>query len=368
MEKWKKGKEMWRTAINLILKWSICGCLLMGNSLQAAVVLQYHHVSDETPASTSTSPTLFREHMAYLAQEGYEVVALPELLASYVSTEGQRLKQVAITFDDGYESVYTKAYPELRKRGWPFTVFVNTKPLDEHWKGFASWKQLREMAANGATIANHTTSHDHLIRRLDGETEHKWRQRVKEDLVLAEKRIKQETGQSHRILAYPFGEYDLSLMKLLESLGFVGFGQHSGPLGSIHSPQALPRFPFGGHYGGISDFAQKVSSLPMPVESVSLKAAPDTDIDPLLPITDSRPSLVLTVESEALAKGINCFASGQGRVQTQVDNHQVDVVLTGALPAGRSRINCTAAAGKGRFYWFSQPFFRPNEQGEWPPE
>lgn len=361
-------KEMWRTAINPILKWAICGCLLVCNSLQAAVVLQYHHVSDETPASTSTSPALFREHMAYLAAEGYEVVALPELLESYVSTEGQRLKQVAITFDDGYESVYTEAYPELRKRGWPFTVFVNTRPLDESWKGFARWHQLREMAANGATIANHTTSHAHLIRKLDGESEHKWRQRIKEDLVLAEKRIKQETGQSHRILAYPFGEYDLSLMKMLESLDFVGFGQHSGPLGSNHSPQALPRFPFGGHYGGISDFAQKVSSLPMPVTSVFLKAAPDSDIEPLLSNKDRQPSLVLETESEALAQGINCFASGQGRVQTVVDNNRVRVVLSGPLPAGRSRINCTAAAGKGRFYWFSQPFFRTNDEGEWPPE
>ncbi|WP_439133212.1 polysaccharide deacetylase family protein [Pseudomaricurvus sp.] len=349
---------------------AIWGLLLSCLPVQAAVVLQYHHVSDATPASTSTTPALFRQHMEYLESEGYEVVSLPELLEGYTSSEDDRAKRVAITFDDGYSSVYTTAYPELKKRGWPFTVFVNTKPLDEHWKEFTDWDQLREMAANGATIANHTVNHGHLIRRQEGESEEEWRQRIKEDLLLAEKRIKQETGQNHRILAYPFGEYDLALMKLLKSLDFVGFGQHSGPLGSSHSPQALPRFPFGGHYGDISDFAQKASTLPMPLESVFLETASSEDvaIEPLLPPGDSQPKLVLNVGSAALAQTISCFATGQGRVDTHVDDQRVEIELQKPLPAGRSRINCTAAAGEGRFYWFSQPFFQPDKHGEWPPE
>lgn len=361
------------TSMTSVWVGAIWGLLLLCSPLQAAVVLQYHHISNETPASTSTSPELFRQHMEYLEKEGYEIVSLPELLQSYPSSEGQRLKQVAITFDDGYESVYTEAYPDLKRRGWPFTVFVNTKPLDERWKGFAHWDQLREMASHGAIIANHTVNHGHLIRRLEGESEGKWRQRIKEDLLLAEKRIKQETGQSHRILAYPFGEYDLPLVALLKSLDFVGFGQHSGPLGSSHPSQALPRFPLGGHYGDISDFAQKVSSLPMLLDRVSLKnvslmGESQEWIEPLLPPVDTQPKLVLEARSVDLAQGINCFASGQGRVKTLVDGSRVEVVLAKPLPAGRSRINCTAAAGKGRFYWFSQPFFHPNEQGEWPPE
>lgn len=352
----------------------VCGLLLLPTAVQAAVVLQYHHISDTTPAATSTSPALFRQHLDHLQAHGYEVVALPELLNSHPAAGHDRSKRVAITFDDGYVSIYTEAFPELKKRGWPFTVFINTKPHDEGWKEFASWSQLREMAKHGATIANHTVHHDHLVRRLPGESDRQWRQRIKEEVTQAEKRIKTETGQSHRLLAYPFGEYDAQLEKLLDAMGYTAFGQHSGPLDRIHSRQALPRFPFGGNYGELSDFALKAATLPMPLESVTLVGVDregvdrTTTVDPLLPKGHYQPQLLLTVATAELAKNINCFAGGQGRLQTVVDNTSVTVKLHKPLAAGRSRINCTAAAGEGRFYWFTQPFLHPDEQGNWPKE
>src|SRR5690606_39813349 len=39
---------------------------------QAAVVLQYHHVSESTPASTSITPALFKQHMDYLAEQEFK--------------------------------------------------------------------------------------------------------------------------------------------------------------------------------------------------------------------------------------------------------------------------------------------------------
>lgn len=344
------------------------GALLLSPvAAQAAVVLQYHHISTTTPASTSTTPALFRQHLDYLEAQGYEVVSLPELMESHPDKVHDRSKRVAITFDDGYISIYTEAFPELKKRGWPFTVFINTQPHDDGWKEFASWDQLREMAQHGATIANHTVHHDHLVQRLPGESDGQWRKRIKEEVSFAEKRIKEETGQSHRLLAYPFGEYDLQLAELLDSMGYTAFGQHSGPLDEVHSRQALPRFPFGGSYGDLKDFALKVATLPMPLERVSLAGESGTP-DPLLAPGNYRPQLVLTTRSAALAKNINCFAGGQGRLNTVVDNTIVTVALHKPLPAGRSRINCTASAGEGRFFWFTQPFLHPNEQGKWPAE
>ena len=355
----------WRVGWGL----SLAGLLLLPMALQAAVVLQYHHVSDSTPASTSTSPALFRQHMAHLEANGYKIVALPELIKGHPTANNDRTKRVAITFDDGYVSIYTEAFPELKKRGWPFTVFVNTKPHDEGWKEFASWQQLREMADHGATIANHSVSHEHMIRRLSRETQAQWQQRIKEEVLSAEKRIKQETGQSHRIFAYPFGEYDLALVKLMESLDFTAFGQHSGPLDSIHPLQALPRFPFGGSYGELKDFALKAATLPMPLDNVTVVGSEHTSpVEPLLAAGHYQPELLLTVRSAAVAKAINCFAGGQGRLNAVVEGKTVRVQLHKPLPAGRSRINCTAGAGDGRFYWYTQPFLHPDEQGKWPEE
>ncbi len=43
------------------------------------IVLTYHHISDETPRETSTSPALFRQHMKAVAESGAKVALLPEL-------------------------------------------------------------------------------------------------------------------------------------------------------------------------------------------------------------------------------------------------------------------------------------------------
>jgi biofilm PGA synthesis lipoprotein PgaB len=47
---------------------------------QHAVVLLYHHVSEDTPASTSISPGQFAKHLDYLDQEGFVVMSLPAML------------------------------------------------------------------------------------------------------------------------------------------------------------------------------------------------------------------------------------------------------------------------------------------------
>jgi peptidoglycan/xylan/chitin deacetylase (PgdA/CDA1 family) len=110
---------------------------LAGVALPAAgqephgVVLLYHHVSLDTPPSTSVTPERFAAHLEYLEAHDYEVWPVDRLLATVIDGE-ETVPQdvVAITFDDAYESVYRNARPMLRERGWPFAVFVNTDAVD----------------------------------------------------------------------------------------------------------------------------------------------------------------------------------------------------------------------------------------------
>ena len=110
-----------------------------------AVILIYHHVSDKTPSSTSITPDLFDQHLEYLATNGFRVMDLPSVVQ--IIKEGQDLPDsvVVLTFDDGYESVYTEVFPRLKKRGWPFTVFVCPDAIDRHEGPVMSWDELREM-------------------------------------------------------------------------------------------------------------------------------------------------------------------------------------------------------------------------------
>ena len=66
-----------------------------------------------------------------------------------------------ITFDDGLESVYTVAFPMMKAKGIPGTVFVVTDKIGT--AGHMTWEQLKEMQNAGWTIANHTSNHISLV-------------------------------------------------------------------------------------------------------------------------------------------------------------------------------------------------------------
>ncbi len=326
------------------------------NPVQAGVVLLYHHVDDGTPPITSISPAQFERHLDILEEEGYAVVPLPTLLEKSF-TGAPRDKTVAITFDDAYQSIYHTAYPMLKARGMPFTIFVATDLVQDNHPLYLSWQQLREMADDGVIIANHTQSHAHLIRRLDGESPEEWRRRVTEEITLAGEDLAAH-DMNAPYFAYPYGEYNLELLDILESIGMIGFGQQSGAIGPGSNRLVLPRFPLAGVYVGEAAFRDKIRSLPMPIEH--------PDIEPLT--DDPRPELRLTFTAPQPVSRLTCYGPGGLMVGEPVSEDTVTVTPVDALSVGRNRYNCTLPAGQGRFYWFSQLWIQKQPDGSWYPE
>ena len=323
-----------------------------------AVALIYHHVDIRTPALTSISPQQFEQQLDYVEANGFVVMALPELVQRMAAGKPLPDKVLTFTFDDAYESIYTTVYPLFKKRGWPFTVFVSTDPVDKAYGLQSSWPQLREMAANRATIANHSASHQHLAVRLDNETEAAWRQRVTADINRAQARIKTEIGSSPKLFAYPYGEYDRALQAIVKALGYTAFGQQSGAWGLSSDPQAIPRFAFGGAHTDIKEFAVKIGSLPFTI--IASKAT-----DNPLPHKQSRPELILEF-AEGNYQALTCFGSGQGALPLEwLAKTSVLIKPAKDIPVGRSRINCTLPAGNGRFYWYSHQWIRLNKNNQW---
>lgn len=339
---------------------------LVSQSVYSLVVLQYHHVSNVTPKSTSLAPELFANHLDYLAQNQFMILEMKKLETMLRKGENLPNNAAVITFDDGYRSIYTEAYPRLKKRKWPFTIFINTKSHDEKNHLFASWDELREMAKNGATIANHTDGHPHLIRQQSYENFKEWQFRRKREIEYAQQRIQKEIGKSLNVFAYPYGEYDARLQTLLSELGYIAFGQQSGPVAPMDNLQALPRFPFGGAYGQMEDFIPKVTSIPFPQARIKV-----TDNDgrvlekPELPQRVSRPVLRIASPLMRYVNNLRCFASGQGEIKADIRGSVAVIRAIQPLPVGRSRYNCTANAGGGRFYWHSQLFIRRHDNGSW---
>ena len=89
----------------------LCYCLHITSF--ATVILQYHHVSESTPASTSTTPEQFAKHMRYLADNNFTVVALSTLMDAIKQQQILPDKTVVITFDDAYLDILQNGKPIL---------------------------------------------------------------------------------------------------------------------------------------------------------------------------------------------------------------------------------------------------------------
>lgn len=329
------------------------------------VVLQYHHVDDTTPAPTSVRVEQFEQHLAYLDEHDFNVLALDEALDSLQQGRGLPDRSIVISFDDSYDSIYREAFPRLQARGFAFTVFVNTDVIDEGRRGMLSWDQLRQMRASGGLIANHSISHPHFPRRRDqmGDDWHDW---ARQQISHVEQRLIDELGETPKLFAWPYGEYDSDSLALLDEMDLIGFGQHSGVVGRYEDWRALPRFAVNVQHADLDSLALKMHAKPLPVTS----AQPD---ETKLEAEDRQPVLELTLSDNAPSGGwkasINCFVGGQGRTEVQwLDEQQLSLQASRPLPAGRARYNCTARDDDGRFFWYSRQWLLPREDGSWPPE
>ncbi|MCB1691464.1 MAG: polysaccharide deacetylase family protein [Pseudomonadales bacterium] len=326
------------------------------------MILQYHHVSTETPSITSIAPALFEEHMDYLANQGFEVWPLGRLVAAVRAGESLPPHVVAITFDDAYVSIYDTAFPILKRHGFPFTIFVATEYIDTNPDQYLSWNQLREMKAAGATIANHSHTHTHLLRRNAGESPDDWRRRIKADIEHAQTLIEQHLGDATKLIAYPYGEYDDDVIGIIDEMGFTGFGQQSGAVGPTSRFEVLPRFPMGGPYSAFEPLKTKVATRPMPIRTVTTSPLVGDNLRPVLTLDLLRTDL----RQDQLV----CYGPGGGRIEVkQVSPSRFTAQAGNDIPVGRSRYNCTMPDESGaRFYWFSQLWIRKEPDGSWYPE
>lgn len=107
-------------------------CLaLTAGAVQAAeptfLAINYHDIIDEEERvppfdRVAVSRDHFESHFAWLKQQGYRVVSVQDVLDAADGKRSLPAKAVLLTFDDGYQSFYTKVFPLLKKYNYPATV------------------------------------------------------------------------------------------------------------------------------------------------------------------------------------------------------------------------------------------------------
>lgn len=171
----------------------------------------YHELTSSPADVYGIAPAAFVSHLDYLAGVGVDVLDLGQYLAS-PGGAGSHRRAVILTFDDGYASDYTTAYPLLGERGFPATFFVTTA-----WVGTenrVTWPQLREMAAHGMTIGSHGVTHRYLSLLSQAE--------ARRELIDSKDRLEQELGRPVQFLALPGGRWASWLRPLLRDAGYAG--------------------------------------------------------------------------------------------------------------------------------------------------
>ena len=117
-----------------------------------AVVLMYHGFTDRPSdgivnyQGNRLQQETFRLQLAFL-KKNCAVVTLRQIAASLTGGPALPDNAVALTIDDGYESVYTLGFPALREAQVPATLFVATQFVDER---VPLWPDRLEYAFAGA--------------------------------------------------------------------------------------------------------------------------------------------------------------------------------------------------------------------------
>ncbi len=316
--------------------------LLAQTEQNGAVIFIYHRFGESRYPSTSIKMEQFRFQLEYLKTHHYNVWPLSKIIQTLKEQKPLPPKTVALTIDDAYKSVYTHAYPLLKQYSFPFTVFVNTNPVDNASKNYMSWDEMREMKRNGAEFGNHTVSHPSFLTFLDLD-ESKMQAKIKRELEYAQKRLQQELAVKTKMVAYPFGEYTNKIRGFVSSLGYAACTQVGGVLTHSSELAEIPRFPMSQRFATKEGFLTKLQTKALP-----LAAPPKSDHL----VMQNPPKLQLTLQRPL--KGIGCYLSSGERIRiSKSDAIHLSIQAKEALQPPRDHYTCTAPASKGRWYWYS---------------
>ena len=218
------------------------------------LVLSFHCVSDPAERYFRPGMNIDRGDFAALLDglsKHYRFGSLKDAVADRAEPTA------VVTFDDAYRSVYDHAYPVLRERHIPATLFVPTDyiesgkllwwdvvkaahpedadaridrlkylPMEEREQELAGldtgsgsarlmmdWNQIRELSENGFEIGSHTASHPYLDA-MDQDA-------MRADLERAHNAIAEHTGTAPTSLAYPDGRFNAAVVDELKRLGYA---------------------------------------------------------------------------------------------------------------------------------------------------
>ncbi|MGH4124674.1 MAG: polysaccharide deacetylase family protein [Clostridium sp.] len=218
---------------------------------QQIPTLMYHKLAVNITKTDGliVSQAAFISQMNYLKTHGYNTITMDQFYANLSKGTVLPKNPVLITFDDGYLSNYTLAYPVLKANKQKATVFMITKDIDKN-PGSMTSKQLKEMDANGFRVENHTNKHE-ILGTLSYANQ-------LATITTANSILEKLLVRKVTYLAYPCGSYNADTVKAAHAAGItLGITTDTGFTSKQDNPYGINRI-FMGPLDNLTTLAHKL--------------------------------------------------------------------------------------------------------------
>lgn len=286
-------------------------------------VFIYHRFGESNLPTTNVSVAAFTQQMEYLHTHQYNVIPLADLIAKVKQGIPIPAKTVVLTIDDAYQSVYENGWPVLHKYGFPFTLFVYTKGVDDAYGGYMTWTQLRELQDAGVDIQDHGYGHHRLGWRPEGLTIPDYKVWLREDISKSRAIMTREMGERPRFFALPYGVYNNLVLDELRNQGYESvLTQAPGAVGAATDLFAVPRQPIlGNEWSTLEHFITSLDLMDLPL--TDYQPGPTLRNDPFIKTIQA----TLTYPDQYIDGTFGIWLSGLGWHQADLKDDILSVEL-----------------------------------------
>lgn len=178
-------------------------------------VLTFHNIVDEYPDASSVDINVdtFEKKIKWLAKHNYTSLSLDELYDYLHNGKKISRKSILLTFDDGWESFYTKAIPILEKYNMKGTVFVifkysdNSSKTGDHF--YMTKKQIEDIKKNHPLVT--ISSHSYGLHEKEKADSNDY-DVYNEDLIT----VNTKYIEGNQYYAYPYGRRNKNYISALK--------------------------------------------------------------------------------------------------------------------------------------------------------
>jgi peptidoglycan/xylan/chitin deacetylase (PgdA/CDA1 family) len=219
------------------------------SNADAAVILIYHKIGDNRTPTTNVSTELFKQQMKYLKDNQFRVISLSKLISLMKNKKPIPKKSIVITFDDGYKTVYTNAFPTIKKYGYPACVFLPTEAIERHYPDYMNLSQIKQMRKFGIDFQSHSYSHPRMAYKPKNISEKEYENFLTSQLIKSKAFFEKYLGYAPTMFAIPYGEYNKTVINIAIKSGFSAiFTQDTGAVSNKTPLWLIPREPILGTY------------------------------------------------------------------------------------------------------------------------